>query len=360
MRERKMGMTPAQAVKVADAYADGTLVTENDYFQIPWLRDIGERMRRSAYDWRAFTLQDLDYAKQAHGAELIGHLHSAVYTAEAVRRWQRHRVVYQVHPALFEAIAETETTSKVPCEVFLRLPHPDPFIVFPTPILSEPDPRSTAPVVEPPMLTGMLITGLTGEREQCSTADSTVRHLNVAIAGQLRYAGQEPTYEERVLTLPTVGLKAADEMAHEMIGLVSLHNPDQARYADDRDIEAFRLAINILLYVCSTGADMRTIQTAVDRGRRKNADARRRANTNIVGVGFHVGAALLQARERSSAPRVDELGGSVRPHIRKAHWHTYWTGPKSAPQIPELRWLHPIIVHPDERDRSVSTVIPVN
>lgn len=228
------------------------------------------------------------------------------------------------------------------------------------------------------MLTGMLITGLTEEGEQCSTADHAIHHLNVAIAARLRYAGQALTYEERTLRLPTAGTKAADEMAHDMITLVSIHNPDQARDVDNHsdwptasvvdvadslgkpiDNESFRLAINILLYVCSTGADMRTVQNA-DRGRRKNAAARRRTNTNIVGVGFHVGPALSQVREQSSAPRADELGGSVRPHIRKAHWHTYWTGPKTLPQVPELRWLHPIIVHPDERDDTVSTVVPMH
>ncbi|MDR1660399.1 MAG: hypothetical protein LBR94_08720, partial [Desulfovibrio sp.] len=50
-----------------------------------------------------------------------------------------------------------------------------------------------------------------------------------------------------------------------------------------------------------------------------------------------------------SAPR--------RAHIRRAHWHGYWTGPrKPRPDIPEerqwrrfsYRWLHPMLVGGDD------------
>jgi hypothetical protein len=33
------------------------------------------------------------------------------------------------------------------------------------------------------------------------------------------------------------------------------------------------------------------------------------------------------------------------PHIRRAHWHTFWTGPRSgAPRKPALKWIPPIPV----------------
>jgi hypothetical protein len=277
-----------------------------------------------------------------------------------VRKWHACRVVYRVHPALFSGIAETGTANKVPCEVLARLPHPNPFIVFPEPIPCEPDPYSTAPIAEAPVFTGMLVTGQTEERDLCSTDDPALCYLNVALAGRLRYAGQEPTYEERTLTLPTTGLKTAEEMARDMQATISRYNPSKARAADARDVAAFHLAINLLLYVCSSEPDMKTIQSAVLRGRKKNANARRRANTSIVDVGFHVGPALWRAeRERQEPHRDEHTGRLVRPHIRRAHWHTYWTGPRTAPQLPELRWLHPIIVRPDDRDKGISTVIPI-
>ncbi|GAB4989017.1 hypothetical protein MAHJHV58_16930 [Mycobacterium avium subsp. hominissuis] len=351
-------VSPSQAIAAADAYADGTLETEGDYLQFPQLRELGELVRRGLHEAGAFTGADLSRAKRRYGAEVVDHLHTAVYTAEAVRAWQRHRVVYQVHPALFAALSDTDTNTEIPCEVFARLPHPDPFVAFPVPIPMAPDPRSSAPVVEAPVLTGMLVTGLTEDREMCSTADPGMRFLSVALAAKLRYEGLDPTYEERLVTLPAAGRKTPAQMAGDMQALISVMNPDHARPVDDLDTEAFRLATGILLYVCSVGADTTTVQAAVHRGRNKNANARRRANTEVVGVGFHVGPALERHYRQSSAPAAHDGGGPVRPHVRRAHWHTYWTGPKSAPQKPELRWLHPIVVRAEERDQAVATVIP--
>jgi len=34
-------------------------------------------------------------------------------------------------------------------------------------------------------------------------------------------------------------------------------------------------------------------------------------------------------------------GGTVRPHIRRAHWHGYWTGPREGTQTFVYHWLPP-------------------
>ena len=44
---------------------------------------------------------------------------------------------------------------------------------------------------------------------------------------------------------------------------------------------------------------------------------------------------------------------SVRPHIRKAHWHLYWTGPGKS--IPKTKWILPIFVKGGSAD--IPTVI---
>jgi len=68
-------------------------------------------------------------------------------------------------------------------------------------------------------------------------------------------------------------------------------------------------------------------------------------NPTIWNVGSHLGAALRAAYERESR----DLGGthaSPRPHIRRAHWHSYWTGPRKDPERRRLilKWLHPMVV----------------
>lgn len=41
-------------------------------------------------------------------------------------------------------------------------------------------------------------------------------------------------------------------------------------------------------------------------------------------------------------------GGTVRPHIRRGHWHTYWVGSRTGKQEPVIHWLFPILVNEDK------------
>lgn len=78
-------------------------------------------------------------------------------------------------------------------------------------------------------------------------------------------------------------------------------------------------------------------------------------------VGVRVGAALRAAQER-----LEELdraaaasGRTVRPHLRRAHWHTFLTGPRSGEQKPVLKWLHSLLVNADDPDELPVVVRPV-
>lgn len=72
-------------------------------------------------------------------------------------------------------------------------------------------------------------------------------------------------------------------------------------------------------------------------------------------VGYRIGATLRLTKEQFSQTN-EHSGGSgdgthvsPRPHLRQAHWHTFWTGPRTAPQQPRVRWLNPILVNDDGR-----------
>ncbi len=61
-------------------------------------------------------------------------------------------------------------------------------------------------------------------------------------------------------------------------------------------------------------------------------------------VGRKTGDALRAARKQVHS----HDGRGVTPHIRRAHWHGFWTGPRKGPQAADqkfvLRWLPPIFV----------------
>ncbi|MCU0677747.1 MAG: hypothetical protein MUE69_33840 [Myxococcota bacterium] len=67
-------------------------------------------------------------------------------------------------------------------------------------------------------------------------------------------------------------------------------------------------------------------------------------------TGFRLGERLRAAeRAASGAGEGAGEGASVRPHVRRAHWHSFWVGPKADPEARklELRWLAPILVGAD-------------
>lgn len=63
-------------------------------------------------------------------------------------------------------------------------------------------------------------------------------------------------------------------------------------------------------------------------------------------IGEKTGAMLRKARRE--AFEHEPTGRTVAPHIRRAHWHGFWTGPRKGPQAVNqkfvLKWLPPIFV----------------
>lgn len=62
-------------------------------------------------------------------------------------------------------------------------------------------------------------------------------------------------------------------------------------------------------------------------------------------LGYRIGEFLTQSKKNFTSTETG-FGSSKVAHIRRAHWHTYWTGPKKEPgkQKPVLRWIPPIPV----------------
>ena len=117
-------------------------------------------------------------------------------------------------------------------------------------------------------------------------------------------------------------------------------------------IEKVRPMVSLILYLCSVNAE---IVSPTEPGRKPSLPAPKRtkkgerifpaSRVSYWNVGYRIGSALERARKKS---RFTHSGThlSPRPHIRRAHWHTYWKGPKNNPEKRRvlLKWLPPIPV----------------
>lgn len=87
-----------------------------------------------------------------------------------------------------------------------------------------------------------------------------------------------------------------------------------------------------------------------------------RESPNLLQAGIRIGAAIRAYREVEAVQQdaSEATGSTVVPHLRKAHWHTYWTGPRHDPAKRHriLRFLPPIPVNVDRLSDLQAVVRP--
>lgn len=103
--------------------------------------------------------------------------------------------------------------------------------------------------------------------------------------------------------------------------------------------------VSILLYLCADEAELRPTRATAPRGiprMRRGRDGQpympEAKRPEVYETAFRLGAAIRQAE------RAPQGSGSVRGHVRRAHWHSYWVG-SGDDKRRELRWLHPVAVN---------------
>ena len=92
-----------------------------------------------------------------------------------------------------------------------------------------------------------------------------------------------------------------------------------------------------LVYVCSETPDLRPMPVAAAAARPARL-TRSATSAQVMELGWRVGKALLAWRRTHDAGDGDGVGAGVRPHIRRGHLHTYWTGPLDGPRRAVVRW----------------------
>lgn len=102
--------------------------------------------------------------------------------------------------------------------------------------------------------------------------------------------------------------------------------------------------VSLILYLCSDNPDYgpevkpsRPQPKKTKRGWRLFAPP----GPTIWHIGDRIGKQIREANINS----FENSDRTVRPHIRRAHWHGFWSGPKDGNRRFEVRWLPPIPVN---------------
>lgn len=254
----------------------------------------------------------------------------------ALAAWRPCQGIYRFHPAALQALWETPVEGRIPVEILEHMPEWCPYVEFDRP-------RS---------LVGHLTHGFWAHLEWAPNNDR--RELRLVLDS-----------DDGLIPVPlhladdadlVVSLRRSLQESVWQAKRMGLDVPEVSMLLED-PATGMQLAppISLLLYLCSQAAEMRSGSlegpqpmpgpTKTKKGPRLFPPDRPRQWD----VAFRIGASLEAAREAMAGDGTGtgEHREGPRPHVRRAHWHTYWLG-KRGEQRAELRWLHPILVGGDQ------------
>lgn len=300
--------------------------------------------------------------REAHGPTALDEIKLDLGRVEFVQQcllrttlaaWRMTQGIYRIDPALYEALITTELSGDLPADILLRLP--EWCVYIETPGLRREDAQTGQGIdivgawaridTPPPDHRSALVIALAAGR----SAVPRTLHYHVPLTGTLTDA----------LRIVHAGWDALEPG----------RDPDR-----EVPIMASYLApiINCLLYLCS-GDDItgRHGQPGNPQPKRTRRDGWRlfpADGTRLWDVGVRIGAALRRAYQAEQVGGSGQERNGPRPHVRRAHWHGFRSGPRKRPDgsdIPaierrfDLRWLPPIPVNLDDVEQLPAVVRPV-
>ena len=256
-----------------------------------------------------------------------------IMTIASMYQWRAGKGIYHFDPELYKALITQPFSGDIPNECLYHLPE---WAVYAeTPGIS---------------IYGRRVDGFIAH------LDFNMHNKTVDLQFQLFW---HDTMQPKAIALP-LGEGGLSEALARLDAIDSMFNIPRDRQLGV--LEEYRKALSsmlqLVLYLCSEEPDMPEIEHPSHR-RTFSGGVRVPSEVRQWDVGTRIGAVLRKSAVTpidSSANTEHGTHARPRPHIRSAHWTTYWTGPRSGQQIPILRWIPPLPINMDWK-KPMPTVI---
>lgn len=261
----------------------------------------------------------------------------------AAAAWRWTKGIYRFDPDLARAVASTLLDRELPADALLRLPE---WCVY----------------VE---LEGLDLDGIPAGTAGAwayleHDANDGRRELRLVLLGERVAYPLPPIHLTPGATLASGVARAMDEgiAVGAMRGAIGYVPPDASSEIGRAVAGMLAPIVSLVLYLCSDPSE-RDLESETDPAARPANPVPRKtkrgtrlhaaAEPTVWRTGFRLGARLRAAERAASGAGAGSESGGVRPHVRRAHWHSFWVGPKADPEARklELRWLAPILVGAD-------------
>ena len=257
----------------------------------------------------------------------------------ALGTWRVSQGIYRFDPTVYLAIRDTPLKGDLPSEIFYRLP--EWCVYIETPDVMTPWGRQYGAFVH---LEWDANTGRTELRLVLDTDDELlpmILHLgDWSVSEALERMGAEAAYQAH--------LAGYERVTPNRSVLVDMHTSVDP-------------IVSLTLYLCSQNAEYARDKPQhpkpkkTKKGWRMFPPDKPKTWEVAVRLGFAI-RRYYQAEQTTTAG----TRAGPRPHIRRAHWHSYWTGPRDDTRSRKLivKWMPPIPVNVDDNDLP-STIKPV-
>jgi hypothetical protein len=257
----------------------------------------------------------------------------------ALAAWRMTRGIYRFDETIFTALWNTPIDSTIPVDVLYRLPEWCVYIETPSQV--------NAPFAMRGFFAYLEEDANTGAEELRLVADTGVGLLPFFVhltRGTLLEGIEASLLEAR---------HQAQRQGAQFDVPIAQHAKEQAA--------VLAPMVSLLLYLCSVNSEVRDAKGTDRQPRNPGMTKTKRGKKMIPAqsptsweVGYRMGAAIRHAQEQE---RSESQGGghaSPRPHIRRAHFHSFWTGKRDSTERKiVLKWLPPIAVNVDDEELPV-------
>ncbi len=303
---------------------------------------------RSLPDWPdwCFCPMAMAYAIASHGAPVHAPppdmLHVAALAAMAP--WRMSQVIYQFDPELAESLVTTPV-DKIPTEVVYGLPQ---WCVYVDTTNLE------LPTVGP-------IAGFFAHLEYDVNQHHPELRLLVDMGSDnLLGMAPMPLHIDKPTLVEAIQRTKDEARRHAVNQGFTMALGEIDRIGEQESIDAIAPLLSLVLYLCSDqpDTDRRPPDNPSPVKTRRGWKLFPASNPTEIRVGANIGAKIRSAAKDQSAPKATDQGGRKKPvpHVRRAHWHTYWTGPRDGNRVPVLRWIPPTLVAAESHDDVAATI----
>lgn len=268
----------------------------------------------------------------------------------ALATWRVTQGIYRFDPDVYESVVETELAGALPHDIFFQLPE---WCVY----------------VETPGLIyqGAELSGFFAHLEfDVNTYEKELRLVfhyrdDISKIPLLKpfplHLGEWDLLTSIKKTFDQGFANMAETMPEE---IPEKEVADAAAEMMEKELTAM---VSLLLYLCSANGEIGNGEESPDKPRPKKTKKGMRLFPPVDSKDWTVGERMGTTIRRASRSYSDsvEHGEAYRqgprPHVRRAHWHGYWVGPRDGERKFVLKWLPPIFV--GESDIKVVTTRPV-